>query len=416
MAMRFLHVADLHFGKSIYGASLLDNGDQAHWVDRFLELAADLKPDAVVIAGDVYDRSAPSGAAVQLLSHMLTELSRLGMPVLMVAGNHDSAQRLSFADALLARQGLHISSDLSRTGALRRVTLEDEHGPVDFWLMPYVFPALAEQALGVEGLRDYDAAVRALLAAQAIDFTRRNVLIAHQNVTRNGVESDRGGSESMVGGVGQVEYTAFDGFDYVALGHIHASCAVGRDAVYYAGSPMCYHFNETRQKEKGCALVTLGAKGSPAKRETLAIPPLHPMRELRGTCEAIRDAECANPRTGEYLRAVFTGRRPTPEETDFLRELFQSRGSLLLEVCVESAQDRSHHTAPSAQALESQPVEALFADFYASRTGAPPDSAVMDALTRAGEALRHAEDTAAPPSEKAIEGLLDAMMKWRDEA
>ena len=256
--MRFLHLADLHFGKSIYGLSLLDNGDQKHWVERFLDLAREAKPDAVVIAGDVYDRSAPPGAAVQLLSDMLTALAEMGVPVLMTAGNHDSAQRLAFAHALLAREGLHISADLFASGALTRVSLADAHGPVDFWLMPYVFPALAEQALGLEGLRGYDAAVRALLSRQPVDFSRRNVLVAHQNVTARGVEALRGGSESMVGGVGQVEYTAFDGFDYVALGHIHAACPVGRETVRYAGSPLCYHFDETRQRAKGPVLVELG--------------------------------------------------------------------------------------------------------------------------------------------------------------
>ena len=179
------------------------------------------------------------------------------------------------------------------------MSLTDEHGPVDFWLLPYLFPALAAEALGTE-LRDYDAAVRAVLAAQPLDPTRRNVLLAHQNVTAGGAEGERGGSESAVGGVGQVEYTAFDAFDYAALGHIHAGYPVGRPAVRYAGSPLCYHFNETKQAAKGPLLVELGAKGSPVTVTLLPIEPLHRLRVLEGAYEA--------------LRAELSGALPSPED------------------------------------------------------------------------------------------------------
>ena len=134
--MRILHLADLHFGKSIYGVSLLESGDQLHWVGSLLEKVEAIRPDAVVIAGDVYDRSAPSGDAVQLCSRMLTGLHRLGVPVMLVAGNHDSVQRLSFAGDMLSREGVHIAPDLFESKRLARVTLTDAWGDVDFWLMP----------------------------------------------------------------------------------------------------------------------------------------------------------------------------------------------------------------------------------------------------------------------------------------
>ena len=226
--MRFFHLSDLHFGKTIHGVSLLENGDQGFWADRFLELAEAERPGAVVIAGDVYDRSAPSGDAVELLSRLLTGLSDLEIPVMMTAGNHDSAQRLAFAGSLLAKQGLHISRPLFDSPELVHVPLEDEHGPVTFWLMPYVYPALVSRALGDDSLRDSDAAVRALLAAQNADFSRRNVLIAHQNVTANGAEGLRGGSGTRVGGVGRVDCPAFDGCASGPLGHTHAAYPVGR--------------------------------------------------------------------------------------------------------------------------------------------------------------------------------------------
>ena len=414
--MRILHIADLHFGKSIHGVSMLENGDQGYWVDRFLALADEKTPDAVVIAGDVYDRSAPSGDAVELLSRMLTGLSEREIPVMMVAGNHDSVQRLSFASPMLARQGLHISRPLYGTDQLVRVTLEDEYGPVTFWLMPYVYPAMISQALGEESLRDYDAAIRALLDRQNVDFSQRNLLIAHQNVTANGAEVERGGSESMIGGVGQIDYRCFDGFDYVALGHIHAACAVGRDTVRYAGSPLCYHFNEARQPEKGPVLVTLGEKGTPVQIEVVKIPPLHPMRELRGALQELREAELAQPRRNEYLRLVLTDQRLTPEVSSFFDELFRSRGSILMDRCSEYDPFHENASAPASGAPEQKSVRELFGDFYAERSGgSAPDEEDLALLSLAEEIAMHADTHAAPTAEE-IDRLLSYLAKQEAKA
>ncbi len=384
--MRFLHVSDLHFGKTVGGVPMLES-DQPFWVDRFLELVDETRPQAVLIAGDVYDRSAPSGAAVTLLSRLLVGLADRGVDVLLVPGNHDSAERLSFARELLSRQRIHIAGALARE--LTRVRLADDDGPVDFWLMPYVFPAAAAQALGDDTIRDYDTAVRRLLAEQPVDPAVRSVLVAHQNVTACGAEMARGGSESAVGGVGQVEYTAFDAFDYTALGHIHASCPVGRDAVRYAGTPMCYHFNETRQGPKGPLLVELGAKGTPPRIERLTIPPLHPMRELRGPFAALRDAELARRTEGEYLRLVLTDQPLTPEVCDFFQSLAAARGSVLMERDSEFRRAAPGLSgAPGIEALREKTAEALFADFFTERSGAEPDEAELLLLREAGELLR----------------------------
>ena len=409
--MRFLHLADLHLGKSIYGTSLLDSGDQPDWVEQFLSLAERLRPDALVIAGDVYDRSAPSGEAVQLFSHMLTALHTLGIPVMLCAGNHDSVQRLSFLHPLLAREGLYISASLYEAPELRHVTLQDADGPVTFWLMPYVFPALVSEALGEERFPDSDSAVRALLARQGVDFAGRNVLIAHQNVTAGGTEAERGGSETMVGGVGQIDCSAFDGFDYVALGHIHAACPVGRDSVRYAGSPLCYHFNETRQPPKGPVLVELGRKGEPVRTETLVLPPLHPMRELRGSWDALRTDALSDPKRGEYLRIVLTDCRLSPEIAAFFHEHYESRDSIVMEICSEYEQFTGETGALSRDDVEQKSVEALFGDFHTDRAGGVPPTEEDEALLRfAGELLRHA-DPHTPPTEREIRKLLDFAAK-----
>lgn len=409
--MRIIHLADLHFGKSIHGVSMLENGDQGYWVDQFLKLADEKHPDAVIIAGDVYDRSAPSGDAVELLSRMLTGLSEQSIHVMMVAGNHDSAQRLSFASPLLARQGLHISRPLFGSDQLERVTLPDENGSVTFWLMPYVYPALIAQTLNDDSLRDYDTAVRALLERQNVDYTQRNVLIAHQNVTANGVEANRGGSETMIGGVGQIDYSCFDGFDYVALGHIHAAYSIGRDTVRYAGSPLCYHFNEIRQPKKGPVLVELSEKGSSVHMEILHIPPLHPMRELYGNYEDLRRSELDHPRTNEYLRLVLTDRRLSPDVSSFFDDLFRSRGSILMDRSSEYDPFQGNSPKPHPGVQEQKNIQELFCDFYSERSGGDtPEDKDFELLSFAGEIALQA-DTHQSPTEKEIGKITSFIMR-----
>ena len=408
--MRILHIADLHLGKTVHGVSMLENGDQPHWVNAFLEHAERLKPDAVVIAGDVYDRSAPSGEAVSLLSRMLTRLSELDSPVMLIAGNHDSAQRLAFAGPILAQKGLHISRPLFESPELTHVTLRDDHGRVTFWLMPYVFPSLIAETLQDDSLRDYDTAVRALLQRQPVDFSERNVLIAHQNVVAAGCTGERGGSETMVGGLGQIDVSCFDGFDYVALGHIHAAYPVGRETVRYAGSPMCYHFNETRQAKKGPVLVDLGAKGEDPAIEVLEIPPLHPMRELRGAHEELLLQETAQARQGEYLRLVLTDRRLSPEAVAPFEALCRERGSVLMERCSEYEPFRAA-AAASSEAVEQKSMQALFCDFYAECTaGEPPEEADAALLAYAETLAQHA-DVHADPGAEEIEKLVEFLVK-----
>ena len=386
--MRILHISDLHLGKVIHGVSLLENADQPVWAERFLALADQLRPQAVVISGDVYDRGSPSGAAVALLSHLIEGLAERDISVLLSAGNHDSGQRLAFARDILAKQKVHIAGTVERE--LCHVTLRDEYGPVHFWLMPYVFPAAVAQVLGDDTIRDYDTAVRRLLEVQGIDKGERNVIVAHQNVTARGAEVPRGGSESTVGGVGQVDYTAFNAFDYAALGHIHAAYPVGREAVRYAGSPLCYHFNEVRQPAKGPVLVELGPKGTPPRIETLTIPPLHPMREMRGAFEELREQELSGNARGEYLRLVITDQPLTPEISDFFQSLAEQRGSILMDRTSEYRRFTEDITGTDTQAIREKTLEELFADFYTDRAGGnEPETQDLALLHEAGELLRN---------------------------
>ncbi len=410
--MRFLHLADLHLGKTVCGTSLIDSGDQAVWAERFLEKVRELKPDAVVMAGDVYDRGLPPRKAAQLLSRLVTSLADMEIPVLITAGNHDSVHHLSFLSPLLEARRVYISTPPEQSPELVHVTLQDEFGPVTFWLLPYVYPAAAAQMLGDTEIRDYDAAVRRILAAQGIDFTQRNVIVAHQNVTEGGQEAERGGSESMVGGVGQVDYTAFDGFEYAALGHIHSSYAVGRPEVRYAGSPMAYHFNETKQPCKGPLLVTLGEKGSPVSIERQDIEPLHRMRELRGTYDEIRAQAAAGEWGREYLRIVLTDRRITPEISDYLHEMARSAGGTLMELVSEYSAFSGDAAFRGADEMREKPVEQLFADFYRERNnGCEAGEKDLELMAFVGEITRKAAEEGEEPGEDAFRRILDFALR-----
>ena len=390
--MRFLHLSDLHFGKSLYGVSLIDNGDQAFWKERFLERVQEVQPDAVVISGDIYDRSSPSGDAVMLFDSMLTRLEDMGIPVLIAAGNHDSGQRLSFAGDILAKQNVYVAGMVKEEICHVTIPDRDGAGDVTFWLIPYLFPAAAAKKLGDDSIKDYETAMRRLLERQNIDFSRRNVAVAHQNVTAGGKEAERGGSESMVGGVGGMDYRVFDGFDYVALGHIHSSCWVGRRQVRYAGSPLCYHFDETRQRAKGPLLVEMGEKGREIKIEPQIIPPLHPMREIRGAWEEIKTGEEQGGARDEYVRIVVTDRRVTPEISAFCRELLGNRGSVVMELVSDRGEAGAAAAEDGGSGAGQKSIEAYFEEFYCERVkDREPDGKDRELFRFAAERARAGE-------------------------
>lgn len=402
--MKFLHIADLHLGKSIYGLSLTESGDQKDWIGKFINLCEAERPDAVVIAGDVYDRSAPSGAAVELLDSMLTELEEKHIPVLIVAGNHDSGQKLAFGQRVFAKQNIYIAGTVEKE--LKHVTLTDEYGPVTFWLMPYLFPEQVSTILGDDSIRSYDEAARRLLTAQEIDFSKRNVLIAHQNVVANGKEVERGGSESMVGGVGEIDYTAFDGFDYVALGHIHSAYPVGRPEVRYAGTPLCYHFEETRQKKKGPLLVELKEKGVEPSITPKELAPLHKMRALEGNYEEVWNELSTDDGREEYLSITLTDQRISPEIAMQFRELLKARGSILMELVSSFQEYQSVSGTAKTDAVAQKSMEDLFSDLFTERNhGTPPDDDTYALMQYIGELVRQT-DPHEPADDREVERIL----------
>lgn len=360
--MKLMHIADLHIGRRIGEFSLLD--DQRFILGRMLEIAGAERPDAVLIAGDVYDKGLPPGDAVSLLDDFLTALAGRGIPVCLVSGNHDSPERLGFGSRMLVKNGLHIAGVFD--GGLHSVALRDSFGPVTVWMLPFVKPAAVRPFFPDGKIDSYDAAVRAVAAAAGMNPHERNVLVAHQFVTGAGREPERSDSESVsVGGLDNIDFTAFDGFDYVALGHIHGPQWVGRPTVRYAGSPLKYSFSEARQG-KSVTMVELGEKGDVAVR-TLPLAPLHDMRELKGPIERLLEAGAHADGRTDYIRAVLTDEGEIFDAVGRLRAVYPN----LMRLDFENARTAAaEDPAARAQALERRAPLELFADFYREQNGA----------------------------------------------
>ena len=283
--MKVLHVSDLHIGKRVNGMSMLD--DQRYILRQILDIAEKHQVSVLLIAGDVYDKASPSAEAVTVFDAFLTDAVAAGLRVLAIPGNHDSAERIAYAQGLLEKQGVCLPPVYA--GTVERVELEDEHGPVEFWLLPFLKPGDVRRFFPDEEIGDdYSAALRAVLGACAIDQGKRNVVLSHQLVTAYGTAPDRAYDEIKLGGMDNVDVSVYDAFDYVALGHVHRPQRVGRDTVRYSGSPLKYSFGEARYG-KSVALVELGEKkpgddvGKCVSFELISLVPLHDVREVCGT-------------------------------------------------------------------------------------------------------------------------------------
>lgn len=274
--MKFLHLGDLHIGRSLGGFDLKE--DQKYILDQLLEIAEADQVDAVLIAGDVYDKAVPSEAAVGLFDFFLRRLAEKEIPAFIISGNHDSDERMNFGSSLFKASNIFISAKYE--GRLFYYTMEDEEGVVNIYLMPFVKASQVRHFFPEEEIVTYDDAVRVILKNSNIDPARRNVLVAHQFVAGKTGELQLGGSESAstqtVGAVEKIGADCFADFDYVALGHIHSAQSVERKEVRYAGSPLKYSRSEA-DAPKAATIVELGKKGD----VNIELKPLYPMRDVR---------------------------------------------------------------------------------------------------------------------------------------
>lgn len=356
--MKLLHLADLHIGKRVNEFSMLE--DQRAILKQILDIAEQEKPDAVLIAGDVYDKTIPPGEAVSVLDDFLTGLAFLKLPVFMICGNHDSAERLSFGSRILRRQGITIAA--AYDGTLEPVLLHDEYGPVELYLLPFIKPALAAPFFPEQELESTEDAVRSILESVPDQPDCRRVLVAHQFVTNRGELPQQSDSETAyVGGSDAVDALVFHAFDYVALGHLHGPQKMLRDTIRYAGSPLKYSFSESRQK-KSVTIVELLEKGNTLVRQ-IPLVPLRDMREIRGPIDQLTDPQVVNSANPEdYIHATLTDTEELMDPIGRLRRFYPN--IMRLDFENRLSKEIKLKNAASGEDLSQKTTMELFEDFF----------------------------------------------------
>ena len=372
--MKFIHTADLHIGKSVCEHSMLD--EQRFILASILDVVKREKPDAFLVAGDVYDKSVPSAEAVAVLDDFLVRLSETGTKVFVLSGNHDSAERIAFGGRLMADRGVYMSPVYS--GAFTPVTLKDESGEVDVWMLPFVRPATVRACLESDEDRaqvtDYTSAMRMAIAQMKLTAGRRNVLLAHQFVTG----AERSDSEENVGGLDNVDASVFEGFDYVALGHIHKPQNVAKDEagmarVRYSGTPLKYSLSEASHK-KSLTVIELGVKAEIglANIDVREIPltPEHDVREIRGTFAELVSPEFQRKQLADgfklddYVYVKLTDENDVPDAALKLRGIYPN----LMMLDYDNERTRNQKIVVGEGKAEQKTPMELFGEFFSDMT------------------------------------------------
>lgn len=289
--MRFFHMSDLHIGKQLHERSLLE--DQRYILSQAVCMAYQYKPDAVIIAGDIYDKPVPQAEAVTVFDDFITALKDAVPAVFLISGNHDSAERINFGSRIFSQNNVYFAAMPPRTpdDHIKKVVLKDTFGEVDFWLLPFLKPGYVrrvfEEASEKSGIDSYDTAVRKLLERENIDYSRRNVLVSHQLYTNGAAQPQRCDSEVInIGGLDNIDIGVIQKFDYAALGHIHKAQCIGSENMHYCGTLLKYSAGEENDS-KTLTMVELGEKGSPLCLQSIPIKPLRDVKQIKGRFEDI---------------------------------------------------------------------------------------------------------------------------------
>lgn len=375
MTVKLIHLSDLHLGKRVNDFPMLE--DQAYILDRILEIIDAEQPEAVLIAGDVYDKTIPSSEAVALLDDFLVKLADRSLAVLLISGNHDSPERLAFANRLMEGRGVYIAPVYH--GEVTPVTLEDVHGLVDFWLLPFLKPVHLRRFFPEEGVESYTDAMACAIRHMPLDPTRRNVLVTHQFVTG----AERCESEEVsVGGADNVDASVFAPFDYVALGHLHGPQSIGEERVRYCGTPLKYSFSEVRH-QKSVTVIELEEKGTLNLR-AVPLTPKRDMVELRGGF-----AQISSPAFYEqvdrdaYVRVILTDENDIYGAMGQLRSIYPN----LMRLDYDNLRTRSGTAELEEADVKRNPLE-LFEEFYQQQNHQPMSEEQRGYLAELLEAIQ----------------------------
>ncbi len=357
--MKLMHLSDLHLGKRVNEFPMLE--DQQYILTKIINIVDEEKPDGVMIAGDVFDKSIPGEEAVQLWDDFLNRLVQRNLKVFIISGNHDSAVRVSEYNRLIRTAGVYISPAYS--GEVTPVSLEDEHGSLNIYMLPYIKPPIVRSFFPEEKIDDYTDACRVAIGQMQVNSKERNVLITHQFVTgATRCESE----EIVVGGLDNVDVSVFDAFDYVALGHIHGRQSIGRETVRYCGTPLKYSFSE-KDHIKSVTIVELGAKNDITVREC-PLTPRHDLREIRGTYEELTCREnYENTAVDDYIHAVLTDEEDVVDAVLKLRIIYPN----LMKLSYDNKRTRGNQTIDYSEDVEAKSPLTLFETFYETQNNQP---------------------------------------------
>ena len=355
--MRFLHIADLHLGKQMNDLSLLP--DQEYILQQILSIAETEQADAVLIAGDVYQRSSPQAEAMALFDAFVSKLVNLGKQVFIISGNHDSALRISYFSSLIKSSGVYVTEAFD--GTLQSVTLRDRDGEIVVWMLPFLRPSQVKRKLPEAKITTYQDAVEAVLRQTPVDPKKRNILMCHQFIT--GCETSDS-EERAVGGLDNIDAAVFDAFDYVALGHIHKPQRVLRDTLRYAGSPLKYSFSEANHN-KSVSVVDVLEKGDIAVR-TVPLYPLHDVRLIEGMLDELM----ALPYSEDFLWVAVHDELPPPDARVTLSVNFTN----MMKFSVVNSRTKTDVDVLATQSMENKTITELFSDFYRLQNNDQPPS------------------------------------------
>ena len=353
--MKLLHLADLHIGKIIYDQSLLE--DQEYMLKEIVKIAEKEKVDAVLISGDIYDRSVPPADAVDVLNEFLNKLIRiLKIKVFMISGNHDSKERLNFGSKIFENDGLYIQTNYD--GKIKCVELSDE---VNIYMLPFVKPVEVKQYFENETIDNYNEAIKLIINNEEIDENKVNILMAHQFVTAGNNSPETCESETInVGGVENIDSSNFDKFDYVALGHIHGPQRIGKDTIRYSGTMLKYSFSEANHN-KSVVLINIKNDKS-VEYQLIPLKPLRDMRVIKGPIEELlKEENYKDTNTNDYIKAIVTNKEPIYDAIGQLRRVYPNTLSLEISNVKTSIQNVE---LENIEKLKQKDEFELFDDFY----------------------------------------------------
>lgn len=350
--MKFIHLSDLHIGKKLNEASLLE--DQKYILQQIIGLISEHRPDGIIIAGDIYDKPVPTIEAVQTLDDFLTELAALKIPVFIISGNHDSAERLAFGARLLSSSGIYVAPVYD--GELRKISLQDQYGTVNLYLLPFIKPASVKRFFANETINDLNDALRVVISNLSVDTSQRNILIAHQFVT-GAFRSDS--EEIFVGGLDNVDASVFESFDYTALGHLHSPQNIGSEKIRYCGTPLKYSFSECRQT-KSLTMVELQEKGQ-LHIDCLPLQPLRDLQKLKGTYMQLTDLKFyENLDRSNYFHITLTDENDVLDAMQKLRAVYPN----LLQLEYDNQRTQYIQDIEGSSFIQQKSPIELFEEFY----------------------------------------------------